>query len=98
MQAQLCYLIEVSELPNVIVQVIPFDVGAHPGMPGSFMVMQFDEAAIPDVIYLDSMAGELFLEEENDIRRYKLVFEHLRAVATSPEATRSLVISFITET
>lgn len=98
MQAQLCYLIEVSELPNVIVQVIPFDVGAHPGMPGSFMVMQFDEAAIPDVIYLDSMAGELFLEEENDIRRYKLVFEHLRAVATSPEATRSLVISLITET
>jgi Predicted transcriptional regulator with C-terminal CBS domains len=38
----------------------------------------------------DTMAGELFLEEESDVRRYKLVFDHLRAVAESPDASRSL--------
>jgi Domain of unknown function (DUF5753) len=57
-------------------------------MPGSFALMQFTEAAIPDVVYVDTMAGELFLEEESDVRRYKLVFEHLRAVAESPDASR----------
>ena len=96
MQAQFQYLIEVSELPHVTFQVIPFDAGAHPGMPGSFILLQFGDAAIPDVIYVDSMAGELFLEEVADVRRYRLVFEHLRAVAASPEASLSLVTSSIT--
>jgi hypothetical protein len=93
MQAQFRYLMEASELPHVTFQVIPFDAGAHPGMPGSFILLQFGDAAIPDVIYVDTMAGELFLEEEADVRRYKLVFEHLRAVAASPEASLSLVTS-----
>lgn len=97
MQAQLRDLTEVSELPHVTFQVIPFNVGAHAGMPGSFVLMQFAEAAIPDVIYIDSMAGDLFLEEESEVRRYTLVFEHLRAVAVSPDASRSLVESLIAE-
>jgi hypothetical protein len=50
MQAQLRYLVDVSELPQVTLQAIPFDAGAHPGMPGSFVFMQLAEAAIPDVI------------------------------------------------
>ena len=96
MQAQFRHLMEVSELPHVTFQVIPFGAGAHPGMPGSFILLQFGDAAIPDVIYVDTMAGELFLEEVADVRRYKLVFEHLRAVAASPEASLSLVTSAIT--
>ena len=96
MQAQLRYLVDVSELPQVTLQAIPFDAGAHPGMPGSFIVLQFGEAAIPDVIYVDTMLGELFLEEGADVRRYELVFEHLRAVAASPEASLSLVMSAVT--
>jgi hypothetical protein len=66
-------------------------------MPGSFIVLQFSEAAIPDVIYIDSMAGDLFLEEESDVRRYKLVFEHLRAVSVSPDATRTILASAAAE-
>jgi len=91
LQAQLGHLIEAADLPNVTFQVIPFDVGAHAGMPGSFVFMQFGEAAIPDVVYIDSMAGDLFLEADADVRRYRLVFEHLRAVAVSPDESRSLV-------
>lgn len=97
MRAQLTHILEVDELPHVTFQVIPFDVGAHAGMPGSFVLMQFTEATIPDVIYIDSMAGDLFLEEESDVRRYRLVFEHLRAVAVSPGASRSLVTSLLAE-
>jgi transcriptional regulator with XRE-family HTH domain len=96
MQAQFRHLMDASELPHVTFQVIPFGAGAHPGMPGSFILLQFGDAAIPDVIYVDTMAGELFLEEVADVRRYKLVFEHLRAVAASPEASLSLVTSAIT--
>ena len=97
MRAQFRHLMEASESPNVIFQLIPFDAGAHAGMPGSFIVLQFADEAIPDVIYIDSMAGDLFLEAESDVRRYKLVFEHLRAVSASPDASRSLLTSLATE-
>jgi Domain of unknown function (DUF5753) len=97
MRAQFRHLLEASELPNVTFQVIPFDGGAHPGMAGSFIALQFAEEAIPAVIYVESMAGELFLEHESDVRRYKLMFEHLRAVAASPDVSRSLLGSLATE-
>ena len=97
MHAQLSHLLEASELPNITLQVIPFSVGAHAGMPGSFVFMQFTEASIPDVIYLDSMAGDLFLEAEADVRRYRLAFEHLRAVAVSPDASRALVAALVAD-
>jgi transcriptional regulator with XRE-family HTH domain len=91
MHAQLRHLIEVSELPHVTLQIIPFAAGAHPGMPGSFALLQFAEAAVPDVIYIDSMAGDLFLEEESDVRRYRLIFDHLRAMAAAPDVSRELL-------
>ena len=97
MRGQLRHLLEAAELPQVTLQVIPFSAGAHAGMPGSFAFMQFAEAAIPDVVYIDSMAGELFLEEESDVRRYKLVFDHLRAVADSPDAARSLITGLVAQ-
>jgi transcriptional regulator with XRE-family HTH domain len=98
MRAQLRWLLDATQLPHVTFQVIPFGAGAHAGMPGSFVFMQFAEATISDVVYIDHMAGELFLEEEMDVRRYKLVFEHLRAVAVSPGASRSLLADLAART
>ena len=97
MRAQLRQLLEATELSNVTLQVIPFDAGAHAGMADSFVFLQFAEEAIPDVVSVETMAGELFLEAESDIRRYKLVFEHLRAVAASPDASRSLIAGTVAE-
>jgi transcriptional regulator with XRE-family HTH domain len=98
MHGQLGCLLEAAELPQVTLQVIPFGAGAHVGMPGSFVFMQFSDATISDVVYIDSMAGELFLEAESDVRRYRLVFEHLRAVAESPGASRSLISYLVAQT
>ncbi|MEU5993073.1 helix-turn-helix transcriptional regulator [Spirillospora sp. NPDC047418] len=93
MREQLDHLLRIAELPTVHLQVIPFDAGAHPGMTGSFVVMTFEEAIGPDIVYIDSQAGDLFLEEEADISRYNLVFTHLRAGALSPSASASLIAS-----
>ncbi|GAA0345521.1 helix-turn-helix transcriptional regulator [Actinoallomurus spadix] len=90
MRDQLLHLVSAMERPNVTLQVVPFNVGAHPGMPGSFVVLQF--SGDPAVVYIDSMAGNLFLEEEADVHRYTGLYEHLRAVAISPDATRKLII------
>jgi Domain of unknown function (DUF5753) len=89
MRDQLMRLVELADAPHVTLQVIPFDVGAHPGMPGSFIVLDF--ATDPNVVYVDSMAGDLFLEEAAEVRRYSGIYEHLRAVALSPQASRELM-------
>ncbi|WP_460363351.1 Scr1 family TA system antitoxin-like transcriptional regulator [Actinocorallia lasiicapitis] len=53
--------------------------------------MRFAESASTDVVYIDSMAGDLFLEEERDVSRYTVMFEHLRAIALSPAASAALI-------
>ncbi|CNF77222.1 Helix-turn-helix [Mycobacterium tuberculosis] len=91
MREQLEHLLAVTEQPNVHLQVIPFTAGSHPGMTGSFVVMNFAEEIGPDVVYLESQAGEIFLEEDADIARYSLIGTHLRAVALSPSTSASLI-------
>jgi transcriptional regulator with XRE-family HTH domain len=84
MRAQLKYLAESAEVPHVTFQVIPYDVGPHPGMAGSFAVMRFGEPAASDVVYVEGQGNDLFLEGEAEIRRFNRIFEHLRALALSP--------------
>ena len=79
MRAQLKHIVEAAEAPNVTFQVIPYDKGAHPGMSGSFVHMGFDDPLDPELVYIDTLAGDLFLEADADIRRYKM---HVRAPAS----------------
>lgn len=91
MRDQLVHLADTVKAPNVTFQVIPFGAGAHPGMPGQFVLMDFEDPMDTDLIYIDSMAGDLFLESDADIRRYRSIFDTLVAVALSPNASASLV-------
>ncbi|WP_282696225.1 helix-turn-helix transcriptional regulator [Streptomyces sp. CC208A] len=91
MREQVRHLLRLAEEPNVIFQVIPFDKGAHAGMTGSFVHMDFPDADDPELVYLDTPAGDLFLESEPELRRYKLMFEHLQAVALGPNDSADLL-------
>lgn len=53
--------------------------------------MDFGDPMDTDLIYIDSMAGDLFLEADADVRRYTSIFDNLRAVALSPGDATSLV-------
>ena len=60
-------------------------------MPGSFIVLEFPDPADQSLVYIDSMAGDLFLEDDMEIRRYILMFEHLRAAALRPDESVTLL-------
>ncbi|MEW2544873.1 helix-turn-helix transcriptional regulator [Streptomyces sp. NPDC047002] len=98
MSEQLSRLVESAAEPYITLQVVPFGTGAHPGMPGSFVLMDFPEAVDPSVVYIDSMAGDLFLEAEEDIRRYNQIFDYLRAQALSPGDSIDLIDKVLRET
>ncbi|MFR9777721.1 helix-turn-helix domain-containing protein [Micromonospora sp. MS34] len=87
MAEQLQALVVSAAQPHITLQVIPFTSGAHAGMPGSFVVMDFPDPADPALVYIDSMAGDLFLEREADVRRFAMTFEHLQATALDPSSS-----------
>jgi transcriptional regulator with XRE-family HTH domain len=93
MKSQLEHLAEAAELPQVTLQAVPYDVGAHPGMAGAFVILQFDDPGASDVVYVESGSGDLFMESETDVTRYIVIFEHLRALALPPDASVSLIMN-----
>jgi transcriptional regulator with XRE-family HTH domain len=97
MRAQLDAINTAASEPHITVQVIPFSAGAHAGMQGSFFLLDFPNPADPELVFIDSMAGDLFLETEADIRRYSFLFDNLRAIALSPDNSVSLIASLAQE-
>jgi transcriptional regulator with XRE-family HTH domain len=97
MRDQVAYLLQMRLQPNVTIQVLPFGAGAHPGMVGSFVILDFPDADDQSIVYIESAAGGLFLEEDTEIRRYKLMFEHLRAAASGLDATAALLSAITAE-
>ena len=91
MRAQLGRLLEASKQPNITLQVLPFSVGAHAGMDGAFMILGFPAPTDPDVTYLHYYTGTLYLEKPEDLARYSLMFDHLRAAALPVGQSRDLI-------
>jgi transcriptional regulator with XRE-family HTH domain len=91
MAAQLTHIDQMAGQPNVTVQVLPFTAGAHPAMLGSFTLMQFPDPADKDVVYLEAETGALYLEKPEDVRRYSLMIDYLRAQALGPAESRALI-------
>lgn len=91
MRDQLKKLVELASLPNVTLQVVPFSAGSHAGMEGPFLILGFPEQADPDVVYVENTTSGVYLEQPEDVHRYTLMFDHLRAAALKPDDTVDLV-------
>jgi transcriptional regulator with XRE-family HTH domain len=81
MNDQLHSLIEAAQLPNVTVQILPFDAGEHPFLGGSAALLEFQETTHPDVVYLEGLAGDLYEEQPSEVGRYRDEFDRLSAMA-----------------
>jgi transcriptional regulator with XRE-family HTH domain len=84
MRRQLMRLIEVSEQPAITIQVVPFSVGAHRGVDGSFSILEFPPGLDDPLAYCDGMTGGVFRSKSEDLRRYWSSLEALRAAALGP--------------
>jgi transcriptional regulator with XRE-family HTH domain len=83
MHRQLRFLIDRAALPNVDIQIIPFEAGAHAALNSTFEILHFEEAA-PDIVYVEGLLGQHYLEGPKELTRYRRVFDQLRAIALGP--------------
>ncbi|MEU4230753.1 helix-turn-helix transcriptional regulator [Nonomuraea sp. NPDC026600] len=89
-QGQFKRLTELSQLPHVTLQVLPFSAAMHAGMGGGFVLLSFTPPD-PDVVYIENEVSGLYLEEQVEVDRYNLVYDCLMAKALSPGQSRSFI-------
>ena len=97
MREQLRRLLEVAALPNVNVQILPFETGEHNFMGGSATLLEFPEIAHLDVVYLEGLAGDYYEEQPSEVARYREEFERLSASALDHSASIKMIRSLLDE-
>lgn len=90
MRDQLARIIEAASLPRVTFQVIPFAVGAHPGLDSNFVILEIARPMVNDIVYVEGAAGNIYLESPADLERYKRIFSRLKAIALDPESSAAM--------
>ena len=95
MRAQLERLLELSGLPHVSLRVIPYDAGALPAGNTKFIILRFAQPTVPDVVFIEGLTGDLYLEEPHDVETYSTTFRALAQLAAGPDMTRDLITAMI---
>jgi transcriptional regulator with XRE-family HTH domain len=97
MQRQLQHLAAMADLPNVTLQLLPLEIGAHAGMDGSFVVLSFPHESDPDTVYVTMATGGVFQEKADELSRYATIFDRLTGAALSPEDSAALIAKMAKE-
>ena len=72
MSGQLRHLAESAQQGKTTIQVVPYRAGAHAGTTGPFVILDFEEPTDPAMVYVETLAGDIYLEERSDVNRYTL--------------------------
>ncbi|KUJ33803.1 helix-turn-helix transcriptional regulator [Streptomyces sp. NPDC093228] len=91
MRGQLQHLIDISEHPNVRLQVMPFSFGGHSGESGSFTILSFSESDLSDVVYLEQLTSALYLDKREDVAQYESAMKQLQQDSPGPDESRDLL-------
>jgi transcriptional regulator with XRE-family HTH domain len=92
---QLRHLIDTAQLPNVTLQILPFDAGEHPFLGGSAALLEFRETTHLDVVYLEGLAGDYYEEQPSEVARYREQFGQLSTLALDTRMSVKLIESLL---
>ncbi|MQA16245.1 MAG: helix-turn-helix domain-containing protein [Pseudonocardiaceae bacterium] len=95
MHRQLQHLLGAAEHPHVTLRVVPLAAGAHAGLRGPFVILEFAEE--PALVYLENHGTVLFLEEEVDLAAYRLALGTILHTALAPAATAERIAQIAAE-
>lgn len=90
-------LLAAARRSNVTLQVMPYDVGEHAGLSGTFIVLSFPEDIAPDVGYAETRIGDGYAEDAATVGALKVDFEALQAAALSPVDSVELIAAMTKE-
>jgi hypothetical protein len=98
MRAQLSHLADVTAMPQATVQIMPFSRGGHAAAGGSFTILRFAEADVPDVVYIEQLTSALYLDKREDVDHYLEVMNALSTEALTPAESKDFLAKILRET
>jgi transcriptional regulator with XRE-family HTH domain len=92
MAAQLDKVIDAERRGRVVVQVVPFDAGAHAAQDSNFILFEFEENTNQSsVVFVEGLTGNQYFEKAREIERYREAVDYLRDAALSPPRSIQLI-------
>ncbi len=98
MRAQLEHLLEMTDLPNVTLQIVPFDVGPHAAAGGPFTILRFPEPDLPDLVYLEQLNSATYLDHPDDVINYVTVMDQLCVQAETSAVSKDMLRALLRQT
>nr|WP_202453392.1 helix-turn-helix transcriptional regulator [Streptomyces sp. SID4913] len=90
MREQLERILELSELPHISLDIVPFTAGAHVGACAPFTYFRFEEPELPDVVYSELLSASVYLDQRADVVSHLEAHSRM-ALLTSSEDSRALL-------
>jgi transcriptional regulator with XRE-family HTH domain len=97
MREQLQRLIDAARLPNVVLQVLPVSVGAHPAMAGAFSILRFADRDLPDIVYVEHLTNAHYLDKRDDVNPHLHVMDSISMRAAPPPKTVDILHKILKE-
>ncbi len=97
MSRQLKRIQELAAEPYINIQVIPFACGAHPGMSGNFILLEFADSNLADLLHLESIDSITIRDDTELIARYLDRFGQLQELALSEDESIGFLDKMIGE-
>ena len=97
MKEQIRHLTEMSEHPEVTLQVLPFSAGGHPALGGPFTILRFAEPDLRDVVYIEQLTSALYLDKATEVDSYLEVMEQLCLQAQPTAKTMDILRRILNE-
>lgn len=92
---QLKRILDDTKRPNITVRVVPFEAGLHQAVVGSFEITEFIDKVDHDVVSVESLTGNTFLESDEDVTKYMKAFDNVTEYALSPAQSVDLIKSVL---
>ncbi len=97
MCAQVERLLEATELPNLILQVLPLGAGAHPALVSAFSLLRFADEDLPDVAYIEHLTSALYLNKREEVDQYMHAMETICVRSEVPSKTPEILAKILDE-
>ncbi|KPI08584.1 helix-turn-helix domain protein [Actinobacteria bacterium OK074] len=91
MRGQLDKLLQMTELPNVTFQLLPFSMGPHPGTYGPFVIFRFPMPELPDMVYSEYLTGAVYLDARTEVATHLEVMDRMAAQAATAQRTKEIL-------
>jgi hypothetical protein len=97
MHRQLERLKEFAAEPHISLQVLTFTCGAHPGMAGNFVLLEFTDPTLDDLVHLESIDEITIRDDTQLIAQYTDRFSQLEELALPTDESNVLLDTLSSE-